>query len=293
MKKYLLFITAILFASAAFSQNFLNTDRIGGMNSPYTLKKGSMQVEYGLGYSEFKSVEHYNAYYGNYGFVRNPNNLRLRFGFVNWFEIDFGVSNINSKKTYDISYPMTSNYYLRDRISNYSIAGKFQILRDKKIIDGLTFGAGVVFRETEYGGTGLVMPESNNKYFLYELAGISSYKKFSLIYRVRNEDFGIGSNTIIYNIMLGYSPNNKLFINAGVYENDICMEVNIYRYFIAGLQYKVFENIYLDVQILSNLDRYINLGAPNPNYKYEETITGGLSWNIDFENSGIERFIKK
>jgi hypothetical protein len=298
MKKHLLFITAILFAGTAFSQNFQNTDRIGGMNSPYTLQKGSLQIEYGLGYSEFKAVDHYSRFFGGNGIIRNPNNLRFRFGFLDRFEIDFGLSNFYNKNIYNDgldSLNITS--YSKDRVNNYSIAGKIQILKDKKIIKGLTFGAGIDFFSTEYI-YGFTNKYSNyfqnhqNKLFVYELSGVSTYKKFNLLYRIKLLNKNEYSQTFIYNILLSYNPINSLNTYIGYYENDNRAVVNFDKFFIVGLQYKVSENIFLDVQVLSNLDRYFDLGDPNPNYKYYETITGGLSWNIDFERSGMERFFR-
>jgi hypothetical protein len=297
MKKHLLFITAILFAGTAFSQNFQNTDRIGGMNSPYTLQKGSLQIEYGLGYSEFKAVDHYSRFFGGNGIIRNPNNLRFRFGFLDRFEIDFGLSNFYNKNFYKNTFPMNVDYSSKERIKNYSIAGKFQILKDKKIIDGLTFGAGIDFINSEFEYDNISLNNNTSQYqykqFTYEFAGISSYKNFSLLYKIKFLSISeYAQNTFTYKLMLSYSPIKSLNTFIGYFENDNRNVVNQYKYFIAGLQYKVSVNIFLDVQVLSNLDRYFDLGDPNPNYKYYETITGGLSWNIDFERSGMERFFR-
>jgi hypothetical protein len=96
------------------------------------------------------------------------------------------------------------------------------------------------------------------------------------------------------NILLFYSPFDFINISAGLYYygwDDIYNQYDLYHEivgsYMAGLQFKVSNNLYLDFQAFFSPSE---ISQNEFDGYYDKTFTGGLSWNIDFEQSGMEKF---
>jgi hypothetical protein len=286
MKKHSLIIATIFFASLSFSQNFLNTDRIAGLYSPYTLKKKSLQLEYGIMFTELKEEYRYiwdpSISSIEKRTTQMPLDLNLRYGLFNRFELNIGYS----LQKFENDYYWASKE--KDVNSKLNIGGRYQLVRDRKIFDGLVIGIDYSYIESDPLFDNLAL-----QYSAIHKFGKKFHLKHGYRFSLLLSDFNRRKNAE-GNILLFYSPFDFINISAGLYYygwDDIYNQYDLYQEivgsYMAGLQFKVSNNLYLDFQAFFSPSE---ISQNEFDGYYDKTFTGGLSWNIDFEQSGMEKF---
>ncbi len=243
IKKYVLLLLMIGFASASFAQ--IVTDRPDQTESSSTVPKKSFQIEGGLLFGDLNNEAE--------KLMLLPTVL-LRYGLTRGIELRAGENLVNFKRA--------SESNARFGLSDLEFGAKFQILKRDDVNTEIAFLSHAVFPT---GSDGLSI---DNYGTINKLALSHELNSFlGLGYNVGYNYFGNGWGMFTYSLALGAGFNEKLGAYLEFYGESSELTGFLVN-FDSGITYLMQENLQLDFSFALGLNHRMNYFAL------------GFSWNI-------------